>query len=323
MEKGMPDINELNQRAAARRSAPVQSFATAKVRESMIPRGVVARQCYTSDTSLRPLPILLGLDTTVSMGHVPSDLATGDLARLLVRLTETGACGALDPQINFCGISDFSGGSDAFRFGQFERDNRMDTWLTGLCESGDGGGSDPMHEAYNLCMYAANAKVDAHIWKTGGKGYLFMAGDEMCPDVLPGCQIQRIFGDHSGDLDTRRLLTELTAKWHVFFLYIATGFYERGGETGSTEKIWQHWQQRLGQNAIRLDAKGTALPEIISSLIGMTEGHFTATQVPQKLLELGCSAEIIAATARALNVQTGSTATQAHAEPRKRGPRRV
>lgn len=317
MGRGMPNIDELRDIGAARATAPAAVFTSTTIHEQMVARGIVTRECLASDTSQNPLPIMYFLDTSGSMGHVPQQLATHDLPRTLIRFTEMGSVGSLDPQICFCGVADYSDRAP-IQIGQFERDNRMDDWLTRM-HLGGGAGSEHMHEAYPLALYAAAHKTTCDIWKNGKKGYVFITGDEMCPKTLSKYHVRQIFGDDvPQDISTEQLIEALNDRWNLFFLYVATNSYREN----TVETIWKHWQKRLGKNAIRLDANATALPEITSALIGITEGHYKASEVPKNLVSIGCTADIVRAAALALNVPD-TDSKQAAPSPRKRGARPV
>jgi len=315
---GQANISELKDRAVARADKSVRHILTSEgLHEQMNPRNMKVRECIACDDHPNPLPIALVLDTTGSMERVPERLLKHDLPNLLTCLERTGATKGYMPQVCFCGVAD-TGDFAPFQFGQFEADNRMDDWLQKI-SLGGGGGSERMHEAYHLPLYALARKTKCDIWKTGGKGYAMIAGDELCPDVLSRHAIEGVFGDRvPHDIKTKDLIAEVQEKFNLYFLCVATGFY--GPQT--IDVIFAGWKHLLGNRAIKLDRNATALPEIMTALIGINEGVFTAEEVPVDLRELGCDAAIVNATAAALGVNPGqSRGDTPDGNKRRRGPK--
>ena len=318
MGGGRVDFAELSSRVAARQTAThvEEVFTQRELHEKMQPHRMTHRECIASDDHLDPLPIAFVLDTTGSMNHVPQKLARQDLLRLLNRLTEMASTGKSTPQICYCGVADTQD-ETPFQVGQFETDNRMDGWLTKI-HVGGGAGPERMHEAYNLALYFLARKTTCDVWKKGGRGIAFITGDEFCPATHSRNVVAKVFGDELvDDLSTADLLKEVRDKWNLFFLYVKTGSYP-----GYEERIFQAWQTLLGPNAIRLDADATALPEVVSALVGITQGVYQAEDVPQDLRELGCDEQIVAATAKALNVGPGNTGKDEETANERRSQRR-
>ena len=316
MGGGRVDFEELRERSVARASKPSHEVLSQRgLHEGMDPSKLKVRECLASDTSPKPLPIAFVLDTTGSMGHLPLRLAKEDLLRLLNRLTQTAAVGQSNPQICFAGVAD-THDETPFQVGQFEADNRMDDWLTKI-HIGGGSGSETMHEQYGLALYFLARKCKCEIWDRNGKGYAFIAGDEKCPSTLMSADIARVFGDRvNDDVKLADLLEEVGKKWNLFFLYAATEAY--GPE--NVEPIWGFWKKLMGSNAIRLDKEATAVPEIVSALIGIGEGVFKADEVQRDLLQLGCDQKIVGAVATALGLEPeGATGDEKPAK--KRGPK--
>lgn len=322
MSKGeKPNTAELKERAEARKHLTQQQITQeAAAPDLMNPHGIKARECLACDTHPNPIPTMFVMDTSGSMKRIPYDLVKGGLPHLLERQSQMGSIGNGSSQICMCGNADLTD-KHPFQFGQFEGDNRIDDWLTRI-QIGGGGGSEIMHEAYTLGLYAASRKTKCACWKRRRKGHLFITGDELCNPILTVADVARIFGDTiKQDLSLEALLRETRKKWFVSFLYVHTGSYREQGET----TIWPFWQNLLGNDAYRLDAKATGLPELVNAIIGINEGQFTAEQVPQDLLELGCEAEICKAVAASLrlpeptpgDVQTQETKEEAKPKPRR------
>lgn len=299
MKEEKANIDELMDKAAARQQQTQAEITAATVHEAnlMSPYGITFRECLASDNQPLPLAISFNMDTSGSMGIVPENLCKGDLPHLMERMTQMSSCGNQNPQLSMNGVADLR---DKFpiQVGQYEGDNRFDDWLVRIQIRG-GSGSERLHEAYMLALYVAARKTSCECWSRQKKGHLFITGDEMCNPILCASDVKRIFGDTiDQDLHLNQLIKEVRLKWHLSFLYVHTGWY---GEEGKI--IWPYWQQLLGNDAYWLDGKAKGLPEIVSAIIGINEGVFTADQVPQDLIELGCETTIVQAVAKALRVE--------------------
>jgi hypothetical protein len=169
MGSGLIDFTELRDLSVQREKKDVHEILAQRgMHEQMNPHSLTVRECVASDDHRNPLPILLALDTTGSMKRVPERLIKKDLLHLLTSLESTAATNGQTPQICFCGVAD-TRDSTPFQMGQFEADNRMDSWLQKI-NLGGGSGSEDMHEAYGLVLYALARKTKCDIWQRGKKG---------------------------------------------------------------------------------------------------------------------------------------------------------
>lgn len=308
MGGGMPNFEELRTRATTRaHQAPTQIFDRNGPDERMSAHRIKARESLASDTNPNPLPIVVFLDTSGSMGHVPTELARGGLVRFLNRITSLGAAGQQQPQICYSAVADYND-SAPFQFGQFEADNRMDEWLTRL-HIGGGSGSASMHEAYPITLYALARKTECDIWKRGGKGHAFIIGDELCPSTITRSQIKAIFGDDvPKDLSTAALLAEAQQKWNISFLYVQTEAYGRQ----CVETINHGLEETFGaENVYRLDKEALGTPELMSALIAIKDGVLSAEVVPLDMRAIGVAENLIDAVATALKVSHGRQEVEA------------
>ncbi len=308
MGGGMPDFVELRGRAETRaHQAPSQIFERSGPDERMSARQIKARESLASDTNPHPLPIVVFLDTSGSMGHVPTELSRGGLIQFLNRITSLGAAGQQQPQICYSAVADYNDAAP-FQFGQFEADNRMDEWLTRL-HMGGGSGSERMHEAYPVALYALARKTECDIWKRGGKGHAFIIGDEMCPAMITRAQIKAIFGDDvPHDLSTTALLAEVQEKWNISFLYVQTAAYNES----MVGPIGKSLEQTFGaENVYRLDKEALGTPEIMSALIAVKDGVLSPEVVPLDMRAIGVAENLIDAVATALKVPHGRQEVEA------------
>lgn len=288
MGYGSRDIDRMEERHTERATKQVEEVmrrVEEGMHEKMSPRyhdGV--RESLSTDVHPNPLAVALCFDGTGSMGHVPRRFTKTDLHGFLKCMIKLAAAGSLDPQVLMAAVCDYDD-SAPLQIGHFESsDELVDKWLTSIWLPGGGGGSESMHEAYDLFLYFLARKAACHSWQTGKKGYAFLVGDEMCNRSLATRQIRRVFGDEvEQDIPIADLIAEVRKKWHAFFLYVPNGAY---GDA-AIETIWQSWQEVLGENALRLDREGHAVIQMSSAIIGMTEGVFTAREAVLDMTELG------------------------------------
>jgi hypothetical protein len=225
--------------------------------ESMNSKGITFREARDSDVHPNSIPIILGLDVTGSMGHIPHELIKEGLPKLMGGIIQGGIP---DPALLFLGIGDHECDRYPLQVGQFESgDKELDMWLTRTYLEGGGGGNPG--ESYLLAWYFAafHTKTDAYE-KRNQKGVLFTIGDEPCLKVLPGSAIKEIMGVSSHTYTEIELLTEAKKKYDVYHLSV---LHSSGAEFAE-----KSWKELLGQNCISIkDHKQIAnvIKEIICS----------------------------------------------------------
>lgn len=133
------------------------------------------RECRNSDEHPSAFPIIIALDVTGSMGHVPDNLIRTGLPDIMQKILESGVN---DPQVCFMAIGDQYTDDAPIQVGQFESsDELMDKWLKKVWLEGCGGGN--MGESYQLAWYAALFHTDCDWMKqTGHRGVLITIGDD-------------------------------------------------------------------------------------------------------------------------------------------------
>jgi len=227
-----------------------------EIHEGMRPQGIRYRECRDSEAHPHATPIMLFLDVTGSMGHIPHELIKDGLPKLMSRLIENGVP---DAALMFGAIGDHKVDRYPLQVAQFESgDAELDMWLTRtFLESGGGGNGG---ESYHLAWYfAANhVKTDA-FEKRGQKGFVFTVGDEPVHSTLDNHTIKEIMADaavvegkgySSGDL-----LTAAQKSNHVFHIHIDHG-----------QPFDPIWTELLGENLIKT-RDHTEIPKIISEKI--------------------------------------------------------
>lgn len=203
-------------------------------------------------------PIIIALDETGSMGHVPELLIKNVLPKIMESILNAGI---KNPQICFMGIGDsVSGYEDApLQVGQFESDERIEKWLTMLYLEGLGAGNG--HESYPLAWYFADRHVVTDAWeKRGIKGVLITIGDEPCQMVLTKRELNQYIDKSAEEVYVPDLLNSVKERWNIFHIHCdGTGTYSFKNT---------NWESLLGINAVvSTDPKGYDIGDIIPSLI--------------------------------------------------------
>lgn len=222
------------------------------------------REARDSDAHPVVIPIIILLDTTGSMGHVPVVIEKS-LPKLMGQFLDDKASGKkylgdAYPAILIAAVDDYSAmhpSDGSLQFGQFESGMEVDQMLENLWITQKGGGT--YEESYELGIYAAaRHTVHDHMEKRGKKGYMFIIGDEHAYPNVYRDQVKAIIGDTlEGDITLDTILAEAKELYNVFFvLPNMTNQYK-------DDKLVRWWVDKLGQqNVLRLED-----PEKICSLI--------------------------------------------------------
>ncbi|WP_445711966.1 hypothetical protein [Flavobacterium sp.] len=223
--------------------------------ESMNPNGVTFREARDSEANPNSYPIILGLDVTGSMGHIPHELVKEGLPKLMGGIIDGGVP---DPALLFLGIGDHECDGYPLQVGQFESgDEELDMWLTRTyIESGGGGNAG---ESYLLAWYFAafHTRTDA-FEKRGQKGLLFTIGDEPNLKVLPASAIKEIMGSGEQTYSDLELLAEAKKRYEVYHISVLHSTRAQTAEIG--------WKEVLGENCISVEDYKT-IPEVIKDIV--------------------------------------------------------
>lgn len=226
-----------------------------EVHESMDPKGITLRESRDSENNPNSVPIILGLDLTGSMGHIPHDLIQDGLPNLVSGIIQNGTP---DPALLFLGIGDHEVDNVPLQVGQFESgDEELDMWLTRTYIESGGGGNEG--ESYHLAWYFAAHHTVHDAWeKRKKKGYLFTVGDEPCLPNLPSHAITEIMGSGRGNYSKEELLKAASERYEVYHIHVnhRPGRYDAVGQ----------WKQTLGDRCIVTDDY-KAVPNIIKDIV--------------------------------------------------------
>ncbi|WP_442266385.1 hypothetical protein ACSIGC_01340 [Tenacibaculum sp. ZS6-P6] len=226
-----------------------------RAHNSMNPNGVDFREARDSEVHPNSFPVILALDVTGSMGHIPHDLIKEGLPKLMGGIIQNGA---EDVALLFLGIGDHECDSYPLQVGQFESgDEELDMWLTRTyIESGGGGNAG---ESYLLSWYFAafHTRTDA-FEKRNQKGILFTIGDEPNLKHLPASAIKEIMGSGQQTFSEMELFQEVQKKYDVFHISV--------NHSGRAIQAEKGWKQLLGDNCISVSDYRT-IPEVITKVV--------------------------------------------------------
>lgn len=232
-------------------------FRQNKMHEDMNIKGKV-RECRFSEEHPDAFPIIIALDVTGSMGHVPDKLIRTGLPDIMKKILESGV---KDPQVCFVAIGDQYTDSAPIQVGQFESsDELLDKWLKTVWLEGRGGGNGG--ESYQLAWQFADYHTDCDwINIRGKKGVLISIGDDAVHKSISSEEIERLFGKKLQSVTTSGLLSNVQLCWDVY--HITLNDYN-----GSDKNIQKQWNGLLGDHhTVTEDREGNDIPKIISGMI--------------------------------------------------------
>ena len=243
-----------------------------QIHEQMDPKGVSIRESRDSDEHPNSIPIIIALDLTGSMGHIPHELVKDGLPKIMSGIIQHGIA---DPQVLFLGVGDHECDNAPLQVSQFESgDAELDMWLTRTYIEGGGGGN--AGESYGLAHYFAATHCVTDNWdKRKHKGLLFTIGDEPNLKSYPSTALKEITGN--GDVSTftdREILEKAQEKWDVY--HIMPGKETRGAR--------EYWKDLLGQNLIWVD-KSEMVADAIRDIVIAQATYQLGNVKPQVIVD--------------------------------------
>jgi hypothetical protein len=206
-------------------------FSKRTMDSQMNPKNVV-RECCENDEHPDTLPIIIGLDVTGSMGHVPEALIKKDFPEVMKKILDEGIpC----PQLCFTAYGDHECDDFPLQVGQFEAsDELMEKWLTSIYLEGGGGGNEG--ESTSLVYYfaACHTSCDA-INKRGKKGLVITIGDEPNLPDYPKTALKEIFGGAEKDLTSAEIISMAMKDWEIYHINIL----DYAGKMKNTSRCWK------------------------------------------------------------------------------------
>lgn len=238
-------------------AAMEHAFTKKHIDPEMVIKGKV-RESRDSAEHPNSFPIIIALDTTGSMGHIPMDLIKGSFPEIMKSIIDAGMP---DPQVCFIGVGDCYFDNAPVQCGQFESsDELMEKWFQKVFLE-RGGGNNP-GESYNLAWYFASRHTATDSWeKRHKKGVLITIGDEPCLAEIPKSDIIGLFGDgaQSGILSST-LIEEASERWELFHIHM--------GDLSIYNSTISKWHGLLGNDrVVVLPRENYNLVPVISSII--------------------------------------------------------
>jgi hypothetical protein len=233
--------------------------------ESMNPNGITFREARDSDIHPNSVPIIIALDVTGSMGHIPHELIKEGLPKLMSGIIQGGVP---DAAVLFLGIGDHECDRFPLQVGQFESgDKELDMWLTRTYLEGGGGGNKG--ESYLLAWYFAgfHTKIDS-FEKRKVKGLLFTIGDEPDLDSLPASAINEIMGNGQQTYSRSELLEEARKLYDIYHISVL--------HSPQAKTADEYWKKTLGQNCLSIDDH-KQIPEVIKNIVCEKYKHVTGS----------------------------------------------
>lgn len=233
-------------------------FKQRKIDLEMDPKKITIRESRDSEEHPESFPIIIALDETGSMGHIPELIIKNVLPDIMESILNAGV---KDPQVMFMGIGDCCFIEEApLQVGQFESsDELIEKWLTKVYLEGKGGGN--RHESYPLAWYFADRHIVTDAWeKRQQKGVLITIGDESCQKILLKEQLSKYLNDNvEEDIVSSKLLECVRERWNVFHIHCNGGSY-RASQT--------NWEKLLGTGlVVSMANDGSDIKNIIPKLI--------------------------------------------------------
>ncbi len=248
-------------------------FSGNKVNEKYLPQFINVRESRDSEDSPESTPIIIGFDSTGSMGYLAAEIAKNSLNRTATMILEKRP--VTDPHI-MC--SAFTAPTAYYtnppmQVTQFEADIRV---VEQLLEFNLGGGNRYSYDS--LVWYFALRHTSTDCFeKRHKKGFIFCIGDEIGDDgrgeILSKEEIKAVFSDevHEG-FNTRELAAQTGERYEIF--HIITGSYITDAENT--------WEKLLpGRNAVIASENIEYLAEVMISLMQLCGGTSKAEAVSQ------------------------------------------
>jgi len=229
----------------------------------MLPKGVDVREARDSDEHPNSLAVMVFLDVTGSMGHIPEAIVKNKLGALMNTIIDNGVP---DPQILFGAIGDHHCDRTPLQIGQFESGTEeLDKWLTSMYLEGGGGGQNMESYLQAWLIAGRHTSIDC-FEKRNEKGFLITIGDEKNWGEMDAHALKEIMGYAQGDTVTdEQLLEEAQRLYNVYHIHINETGYRNDAE------VIGYWKEKLGERLIILDDYN-ALCETISTLIAVQHG---------------------------------------------------
>lgn len=212
------------------------------------------RECVPNADHPNPIPIIISLDVTGSMGNIPRMFIQDGLPTIVSKIIQAGV---QSPQICFTAIGDHKCDRFPFQAGQFEaNDELLDNWLTKVYLEGNGGANDG--ESYALAWKFATDHTSCDYINKGNKGFLFSIGDEPNLRTYSKNALNTLFGGQNDDESDLSLFEKASKTWNMYHIFIEHG----------NRRVNSEWSQLFGTN-LRIVSDYNEIPNIIAEIVNV------------------------------------------------------
>lgn len=247
-------------------SSVSQIFKNRFMEERFNPKFIEMRESMDSEEHPNSTPVIIGLDTTGSMGYLSEEIAKNGLNETMLKIYATKPIE--DPQLMFAAIGDVTDRAP-LQVTQFESDIRIAEQLFALWMEGNGGDSP---EDFELMWYfaAKHTRIDS-FEKHGKKGFLFTIGDADVHEMVKGPYIEDIFKDESRNYSSKNLYDMASEKYQVFHIHLN----DKGLIPANFSSIMG------GRIAVLPKSSVNAIPETIITIMQLANGEDRETVLSQ------------------------------------------
>ena len=247
-------------------SSVSQIFKNRSMEERFNPKFIEMRESMDSEEHPNSTPVIIGLDTTGSMGYLSEEIAKNGLNETMLKIYATNPIE--DPQLMFAAIGDVTDRAP-LQVTQFESDIRIAEQLFALWMEGNGGDSP---EDFELMWYfaAKHTRIDS-FEKHGKKGFLFTIGDADVHEMVKGPYIEDIFKDASRNYSSKNLYDMASEKYQVFHIHLN----DKGLIPANFSSIMG------GRIAVLPKSSVNAIPETIITIMQLANGEDRETVLSQ------------------------------------------
>lgn len=259
------DWNKLkNSRGISADSTAESLFSGNKVNEKYLPQFINMRESRDSEDSPESTPIIIGFDSTGSMGYLAAEIAKNSLNKTATMILEKRP--VTDPHIMCAAFTDPRPHTlyPPLQVTQFEADIRV---VEQLLEFALDGGNPYSYDSLVWYFALKHTSTDCNE-KRGKKGFIFCIGDEVCDsgkgEILSAKNIAEVYNDEvEAGYSTGRLFKETSKKYNI--VHIITGF--------RTKEAFNTWEKVVpGINAIVPSEHIQYLAEVMISVMQIVGG---------------------------------------------------
>lgn len=231
-----------------------------KVHSNMNPMNLGIREARDSESHPESLAIIIALDITGSMGHIPEQIVKDDLTHIMETLIKAGLPHI---QIMFMGIGDHLADRGSLQVGQFESgDQELAMWLENTWLEGGGSGFNvpTAKESYPLAWLVAGHHTSIDCFeKRKQKGFLFTIGDEGFHDSYNTKTVTGLPCEES--VSAEELLRAAREKYYVFHIHANyTGYRDH-------RRVLAQWDQILGTHILKAENNKEISMHIVDTIL--------------------------------------------------------